>query len=141
MGGISCYLKWIYNRLNTYLQWNTNSPASTKTYLNTGYRSLRLNSNTHHTHFMKYETKCYGAISTFKHTPKTNLSFFTAGLSQPFFINDIIDCDENILQNIVQLNFVMSKWSGPRKILRHRNGSRQPIGHNGERNTLEKYQF
>ena len=29
----------------------------------------------------------------------------------------------------IQLNFIMSKWSGPRKILRHRNGSRQPIGH------------
>jgi len=24
---------------------------------------------------------------------------------------------------LVQLNFVMSNWSGPRKILRHRNGS------------------
>ena len=24
----------------------------------------------------------------------------------------------------IQLNFVMSKWSGPRKILRHRNGSK-----------------
>jgi len=33
------------------------------------------------------------------------------------------------LQLYIQLNFVMSKWSEPRKILRHRNGSRYPIGH------------
>jgi len=30
-------------------------------------------------------------------------------------------CQGNALH--IQLNFVMSKWSGPRKILRHRNGS------------------
>ena len=28
---------------------------------------------------------------------------------------------------MIQLNFVMSKWSGPRKILRHRIGSRLGI--------------
>jgi len=32
-----------------------------------------------------------------------------------FQINAEAFCD-------IQLNFVMSKWSGPRKILRHRNG-------------------
>jgi len=46
-----------------------------------------------------------------------------------------------VLTKWIHLNFVMSKWSGPRKILRHRNGSRQQIGHYGEQNLLAKYQF
>ena len=37
----------------------------------------------------------------------------------------------------IQLNTFKSKWSGPRKILRHRNGLSLPIGHDGE----PKYQF
>ena len=72
---------------------------------------------------------------------KYMISIFCVCVTRPDREEVLLIDRGSILDIEVQLNFVMSKWSGPRKILRHRNGSRQPIGHYGERNLLAKYQF
>jgi len=62
----------------------------------------------------------------------------------PRIMRDVVTHPSTSIESIasnIQLNFVMSKWSGPRKILRHRNGSTKPNGHYGEPTFLPKYQF